>query len=189
MHKIVAAFILPTSCLLLVGCASQSQLRPLPYRFTLGTFMDERTEAERQDPRLIGQPFRPRNFVQALQTGLPASIFGSMEAKLHVQLKHYEVTRYKNSYALSIVANLQGEDIHGRPLVKETTACSQIGAEGFALADYATQVKAQKNLTALTAEGRAANMWQKLYNACVSELVTQYATALDTASLAPASGK
>lgn len=171
----------------LTACAAKPQpIAPLPYRFTFASFEDTRTEEAKSDPRQIGQPFQPRRFVQSLRTAMPATLFGSMDARLAVNLKHYEITSFQNHYAMSIVAEIGGTDIHDRPLVKETCACSQVDKEGFMLADYATQVYAERNLHGLTLEGRAASMWQKLYDACVQELVTQYAIALENESLRPA---
>lgn len=175
--------------LTLIGCVSQKPLtNPLPYHFTKATFVDERSEEDRNDVRLNETPFNPSRFTEALKGGLPRSIFSNNSATLHVTLQHYEITRFNNSYALSIVAKMSSNDAYGRKLASHVTACSEVGREGFALVDYATQLREEKDLRSLTSEGRASNMWQKLYNTCVHSLISQYAMALETDSLIPDSG-
>ena len=98
-------------------------------------------------------------------------------------LKHYEVTQFDGSYALSMVVNMSGVDSYGRPLAAKDIACSEVTKEGFTLDTYVTQVIEQKNLSPLTMDGRARTIWQTMYDGCTRQLVEDYAQAVLTKNL------
>ncbi|MCP5405442.1 MAG: hypothetical protein H6922_04380 [Pseudomonadaceae bacterium] len=168
--------------LLLAACATPSAPQPLPYRFSMGAFTDERSSEELALPQTF--PFSQAMFFNQLRKVMPYSIFGSAEAALDVAMTHYEATRYGDSYAVSMVMEMRGRDAYARGLLKKPFMCSAVAHRGFELDDYAQQVWTDKNLTALTPAAREEKMWHQVFSTCVRDLADQFGSALVAAQTA-----
>lgn len=169
-----------TACLIavlmLAGCAVQPPLEPLPYRFGVARVLDGRDQAQLELPAVY--PFSQTGFLKSLRGALPYGLFGSETATLSLTLTHYQSTVFHDSFALSMVVQMDGEDNYGRKLVGQPVMCSSVMSRGYELNEYAQQVWKDKNLNSLTPAAREQKMWQRVFDTCVQELGRKFGQAL-----------
>lgn len=160
----------------LAACVPPPQPAPLPYRFSIGKFEDKRTPEQLGDitPYQFSQPA----FLVELRKAMPYTLFGSEDASLNLGLTHFEATTFDDSYALSMVMEVEGSDQYHRTMASQPLMCSAVENRGFELDEYAQQVWKDKNLQALTPAAREQKVWDKLFSACVRHLANQFGQVL-----------
>lgn len=165
-----------TLALALSACVPPPQPAPLPYRFSIGKFDDKRTAEQMGD--ISPYQFSQTAFLTELRKAMPYTLFGSEDASLRLGLTHFEATTFDDSFALSMVMEVEGADQYNRKLASQPLMCSAVENRGFELDEYAQQVWQDKNLQALTPAAREQKMWDKLFSTCVRHLAGQFGQVL-----------
>ena len=134
------------------------------------------------------KPFRIETFMQGWHANMARSLFASQPATLDVMLHSYEATRNAQSYALTMNVSLRGHDAHGRLIAATSSTCNavlrrDIDSWATMWGDFWQQPADQRGAAPLTLGVRDATMWQKVMNACVKDLATEFGNVLAAQAL------
>lgn len=124
-------------------------------------------------------PFTIQAFFQSWQANVGRNIFANHPAVLNVTLHEYQATQSGTSYAVSMKTTLHGHTPQGQPLATLQASCAAAAPLGATeLATLTQQAIAKGSTESLTPAARTRTMWQKVFNACVQQLTTQFGQAL-----------
>ena len=183
MRAAALALLVASLIALVAGCSTTppAPLGAWGYAFTLGNFDDRRADdAARMQAE---EPFRIETFMQGWHANVGRSLFASQPARLDVVLHRHEATRNARSYALSMDVSLRGYDAYGRLIAATSGTCSVVmrrDMDSWAMmwGDFWQQPADQRGTAPLTLDVRDATMWQKVMNACVKDLATEFGNVL-----------
>lgn len=186
--KRMALLGMAAAALLLAGCADRPKpASPWGYDFALGHFKDIRPH---DDVMLMDNvyPFRADNFMASWRKQTQSNLFAHDDARLDVLLRDYVATHSGKSYAMTMQMTLRGRNSDGQVVAETPARCNVVMREDpRAMADFVQQVAWKHGLNPLTTPSLDATMWQKVWDACISDLTVQFSEALSgrTVALAP----
>ncbi len=153
---------------------AQVSAKPLPYRFFIASFVDERDEATFVDS--ASYDFDQTLFLETIQKHLPYQIFGAADADLHIKLKEYHTTSFNKQYALSMALEMSAETHNGIKLAEKTMTCSQTTKESFELHNMLLDVIADPANIQLNSHKN--KIWETLFTKCVNTTIRNFSRAL-----------
>lgn len=169
--------------LLLGGCTTtpETPLGQWAYSFTLNSFEDRRPYDDTR--MMVDKPFRIQDFMTGWHANVGQNIFANEPAKLDVVLLSYNATQNARSYALTMDLNVQGHDQYGRLIAATSGRCNavmrrDVDTWGTMWGDFWQQPADQRAASPLTLGVRDATMWQKVMNACVKQVATNFGNVL-----------
>jgi hypothetical protein len=156
------------------GARPAPEVSPLPYRFQIVSFADQRPAATDVRQNAV---FQQDVFLRALQEKLRYNLFGATPASLKLALTHYAFSHFKKDYTLSMGMHMQAKSSSGKIMVDEGFSCVVDHFEDpTAIITRLEQLG--ENPQAFTTAGWQARIRKQMLRKCADTLVASFGQAV-----------
>ncbi|MDD9912709.1 MAG: hypothetical protein OXR68_02225 [Alphaproteobacteria bacterium] len=140
---------------------------PLPYRFQITSFTDER------ELKADTLPFHQEDFLYLLQNKMAYGLFSNTPARLRLKLHRYQFSHFQQDFTLSMAIHMEALSNLDKELINKEITCTVDHFGGVAdVVEFAKNAHKQPEI--FTKEGWQARIEKELLDECVQQIVTNF---------------